>query len=151
MSKTFETNPNPPKTKRYPKSLDTLERYRKMLVNSPTKSQVIKELNISIRGYNRLLDLYKEIYYSPAAIEQRAKEDLEKMTIVERKAYSDLMADKIKYKEYVDVNEYNLKVRTRFGFAPNETTIIEHKGEKISEVEIINKYLRIRSKSDDDK
>jgi len=141
------------KIRRYPKSLETLEKYRQMLVESPTKEQIMKELNLSDRGYHRLLSLYKEIYYSPAAIEQKTKEDIEKMSVVEKKAYEDLMAEKIKYKEYTDVNEYNLKVRARFGLAPNETTVIEHKSDVRLDVDIINKYLKLKhkDKSDEDK
>jgi len=124
-----------------------IDKFRKMLLDNPSKQEVQKELKLSHREYYRFLDAYKDVCYSPEAIEQRTKEDIEKISFVEHRAYKDLMTDKIKYKEYLEVNDHNLKIRTRYGLAPSEKTVIEHKHDTYNEVEVINKYMRIKSKS----
>lgn len=137
-----------------PKTLEKIEQYRKLLLTSPTISQVKEKLGLkNKKAYDNLVKAYKDVYNNESIKIQRANELIEKINVVERKAFTDYLKGDIKPKEYTDVLEYCVKLLSRYGFAPSEIDKIEinHKGnvkvDLLSHFKELEEYLK--SKRDD--
>jgi hypothetical protein len=114
-----------------PKTLEKVEQYRKLLLTAPTPSQVKEKLGLrNKRAYDYLMKAYKDVYNNEEIKIQRANEVIEKITIVERKAFNDYLKGETKAKEYTDVLDYCIKLLSKYGFAPTdvEKIQIEHTG-----------------------
>jgi hypothetical protein len=136
------------------KTLEEVEQFRKLLIQSKTRTEIINEMGWSENVYKKVMTTYRNMFYSPEAIQQKASEDLEKLTVVEKKAFSDLLKEKIGYKDYIAVNEHNQKTKARYGYAPNDKIDIEHTG-KInfdinSELRAIEEDLKKKRKEIED-
>lgn len=109
-----------------PKTLEKVEQYRQLLLASSTPSQIKKKLNIKNKlAYERLTKAYKDIYHNEEVKQNRLLEILEKMAVVEKKAFNDYLKGAIKPKEYTDVLDFYINKLTKFGLAPEDINKIQ--------------------------
>jgi hypothetical protein len=133
------------------KMLEQIERFRMLLLQSKTRPQMIKELKVSSNTYDRIVNAYRQIYYNPEEIERKANEDLEKLSLVDRKAFDEVMKDKIGYKDYVITNEHYQKTKARYGYAPTDKVNLNVSYDKDFVIDSIKKIISSKSDTIEDK
>ena len=114
--------------KLHPKTLENLERYRKVLLKSPTIHELKKELGYSERVFRNIKKLYKELYYNEEAMEQKRNETIEKSNLIKRKAFNDYITGNIPARDFVVIDKHCQDTDARFGFGPTEKLDINLSG-----------------------
>jgi len=127
-----------------PKTLEKIEAYRKLILTAPTPQQVKEKLGLkNKKAYDNLMKAYKDVYNNEEIKIQRANEVIEKITLVERKAFNDYLKGETKAKEYTDVLEYCLKLLSRYGFAPSEIEKIQVEHTGSVKLDLVNHFKQI--------
>jgi hypothetical protein len=118
------------KEKEYKKSkrLEEIEQYRKLLLAGLSRSQIMEKMNLSRVKLCRLLKSYKEMMTDDDTRQAKTIETLEKISVIEKKAFRDVLEDRLKPRDFVDINKHHIETLARLGYLPNNKLEVEHTG-----------------------